>query len=112
LFDIFFDRPSQRLAVYGTLTPDGPNASELASLEGEWNEGSVQGVIEQRDGFLEFKWSTAAQVIAVKILSAGRLSERFVRLDRFEGPRYQRVLVPVIIDGKLSVCNIYQGKRK
>ena len=72
----------------------------------------MQGVIEQRDGFLEFKWSTAAEVIAVKILSAGRLSERFVRLDRFEGPRYQRVLVPVIIDRKVSVCNIYQGKRK
>ncbi len=56
LFDMFFDRPSQRLAVYGTLTPNGPNASELASLEGEWHEGSVQGVIEQRDGFLEFRW--------------------------------------------------------
>lgn len=112
LFDIFFDRPSQRLAVYGTLRPDGPNASEIASLEGERYEGSVPGVIEQQDGFLEFKWSTAAQAVAVKVISADRLSERFVSLDRFEGPRYQRVLVPVMIDGKLSVCNIYQGKRR
>jgi gamma-glutamylcyclotransferase (GGCT)/AIG2-like uncharacterized protein YtfP len=112
LFDIFFDAPSKRLAVYGTLAPDGPNASQLASLEGEWHEGTVQGVVENRNGFVDFKWSTAAQFIAVRILSAEGLSERFARLDRFEGPRYQRVLVPVTIDGTLTVCNIYQGKKR
>ena len=112
LFDSFFDRPSQRLAVYGTLTPDGPNASELAGLEGSWHEGTVHGEVEQRYGFLEFNWSTAAEVVPVKVLSAPRLSERFDRLDRFEGPRYRRILVPVRVDGNLSVCNIYQGRRR
>ena len=111
LFDIFFDRPSQRLAVYGTLTPDGPNASELAGLEGQWHEGTVHGEVGERDGFLEFNWSITAEVVSVKVLSASRLSERFDRLDRFEGPRYRRILVPALIDGKHSVCNIYQGKR-
>lgn len=112
LFDIFLDRPSLRLAVYGTLTPDGPNASVLAGLEGQWHEGTVQGVIEQRDGFLEFYWINVAEVIPIKVLSAFGLSERFARLDRFEGLRYRRILVPVEIDGDLFVCNIYQGSNK
>ena len=54
VFDILFDGPSQRLAVYGTLTPNGANASQLAGLNGQWYEGKVDGVVDQRDGFLEF----------------------------------------------------------
>jgi hypothetical protein len=109
-FDILFDRPSHRLAVYGTLVPDEPNASELAGLIGQWHEGQASGVIERRDGLLEFHWVITAEVVPVKVLWASQLEERFDRLDRFEGPRYQRSLVPVLIDGRRLVCNIYQGK--
>jgi gamma-glutamylcyclotransferase (GGCT)/AIG2-like uncharacterized protein YtfP len=112
VFEIVFDRPSQRLAVYGTLTPDGPNASKLADLEGQWHEGTVHGAVGERDGFQEFTWLTTTEVVRVKVLSASRLTERFDELDRFEGPRYQRILIPALIDGKLSVCNIYESNRQ
>ena len=110
-FDILFDNPSRRLAVYGTLVPDGPNASVLAGMKGQWHEGKVNGVIEHRDGFLEFHWELTAEAVSVKVLSTSQLAKQFDQLDRFEGPRYQRKLVPVLIDEKKYVCNIYQGIR-
>lgn len=111
LFDILFDRPSHRLAVYGTLLPDRPNGSELAGLDGQWHTGQVNGTLDKRDGFLEFHWRLGASALTMKVLVASDLAMWFQRLDRFEGPRYQRSLVPVLIDGRTCVCNIYQGKR-
>ncbi|MGA7496308.1 MAG: hypothetical protein WBX00_06215 [Isosphaeraceae bacterium] len=112
VFDILFGWPSQRLAVYGTLTPDSANASQLEGLDGQWHEGAVTGIVEERDGFLVFHWTLKAKSIPVKVLSASKLDAQFDRLDRFEGPHYQRILVPILADGKISVCNIYEGRRR
>ena len=110
VFDILFERPSQRLAVYGTLAPDKANASQLEGLEGHWDEGNVSGTIIENDGFLEFYWTLNPTKIAVKVFSADELASQLDRLDRFEGPRYQRILVPIFTNGTTSVCQIYQGK--
>ncbi len=112
VFDILFDGPSQRLAVYGSLAPDGANTSQLAGLYGLWHEGTAKGVIEERDGFLEFQWMLRGRAVPVKVLSAPRLETQLDRLDRFEGPRYRRILVPILADGRTLVCNIYEGKRR
>jgi len=111
VFDVLFERPSHRLAVYGSLAPDGANASQLAGLDGQWHDGKVKGVIEEEDGFLEFRWMLKAKAGPVKVFSSCDLANQFDRLDRFEGRRYRRILVPVECDGKVCVCNIYQGKR-
>lgn len=110
VFNIFLDRPSQRLAVYGTLTPEQPNAQELSGLEGEWHEATVRGTMQKRDGFQEFVWSLPGEDISVKVLSCPELNQRFNRLDQFEGPRYSRILVPAMIDGTVCVSNIYQAR--
>ena len=109
LFDFLFGRPSHHLAVYGTLVPNAPNAQELSGLEGEWHEGEVNGVIQKRDGFAEFSWSLSREPVPVRVLSCPGLRDRFGRLDRFEGPRYRRILVPVLIDGIARISNIYEG---
>jgi hypothetical protein len=111
VFDILFEKPSHRLAVYGSLAPDGANASQLAGLDGKWNEGKVKGVTEQKDGFLEFRWLLRARAVPVNVFRSRDLPSHFARLDRFEGRRYERILVPVECAGKVCVCNIYQGKR-
>ena len=72
----------------------------------------MKGVVEERDGLLGFQWLSDAKQVSVKVLSASELVSQFERLDRFEGPRYQRSLVPVQINEELSICNIYEGKRK
>lgn len=91
VFDILFERPSKRLAVYGTLAPDKANASQLAGLDGHWDDGSVSGTINEKDGFLEFYWTLNPTQIAVRVFSADELGSQMERLDRFEGPRYQRI---------------------
>jgi hypothetical protein len=111
VFDILFDRPSHRLAVYGSLAPGGANQDQLAGLDGQWQDGAVKGVVEERDGFLEFHWRLKAKSVPVKVLSTSKVNAQFVRLDRFEGPRYHRILVPIVVDEKTAVCNIYEGKR-
>ena len=111
-FDAVFDQPSQRLAVYGSLRPGGSNAAQMSGIEGDWRDGTVHGVVEQPGEYLEFTWDVAAPPVSVMVFSAPRLSEDFDRLDDFEGPDYQRTLVPVAIDGLIHVCNIYEGKRR
>ena len=54
-------------------------------------------------------WTLPGETVPVKILSCPQLEQRYDRLDRFEGPRYRRILVPVMIDGVVCVSNIYQG---
>jgi hypothetical protein len=111
-FDVLFDRPSGRLAVYGSLSPGAPNASKLDEVEGEWHQGVVHGLVQRRDGFLEFRWTLDGAEVPVRMISSSRLKAHFEQLDRFEGPRYERILVPVAMNGPLSVSNIYQGKNQ
>jgi gamma-glutamylcyclotransferase (GGCT)/AIG2-like uncharacterized protein YtfP len=111
-FDAVFDQPSHRLAVYGSLKPGGSNAHQLTGIEGDWHIGTVHGFVEQPEEYLEFTWDVSAPLVSVMVFSAPRLSEHFDRLDDFEGPAYQRTLVPVDIDGVIHVCNIYEGKRR
>lgn len=72
----------------------------------------MTGIIEEQDGFLEFHWTLRAKAIPVKVLSASKLEAQFDRLDRFEGPRYQRILVPILVNETTAVCNIYEGRRR
>ena len=111
-FDTVFDKPSRRLAVYGSLKPGGSNAAQLSGIEGHWLKGTVHGIVEQPGEYLEFTWDASAPQVSLMVFSAPRLSEYFDRLDDFEGSDYLRTLVPVEIDGMIDVCNIYEGKRR
>ena len=110
LFDILFERPSQRLAVYGTLAPGQPNASQLGGLDGEWCEGVVEGDIEERNGLPQFRWRLGGTQNAIRVFRSAQLCDHFARLDRFEGPEYWRILVPVVVDGRTFVMNIYEAQ--
>ena len=109
LFDILFDHPYRRLAVYGTLAPGKPNASVLADIDGQWLEGTVYGDVSEADGFPVYHWRRPGSSVPVKILDAPTLPDHFDRLDSFEGTRYRRILLPVEMQSGLSVCNIYAG---
>jgi len=111
-FDAVFDHPSHRLAVYGSLKPGFSNAAQLACIEGDWRDGTVHGIVVQPGKYLEFTWDVSAPPVSVMVFSSPRLNEHFNRLDEFEGPDYQRTLVPVAINGLIHVCNIYEGKQR
>lgn len=107
-FELLLDRPSHRLAVYGTLGPGEPNHSVLAGVSGIWQEGFVQGELSERDGFRAFRWKFGPGKVPVKLFAASDLSTHFPKLDRFEGPRYRRIFVPVETTAGTVVANIYE----
>src|ERR687897_236453 len=91
---------SHTLAVYGTLAPGQPNHHVLAPLGGEWTDGLIEGDLLPLGwgaelGYPGFRPRVGGDAVAVQVLIASSLATALPTLDRFEGPEYQRILVPV-----------------
>lgn len=91
---------SHRLAVYGTLAPGQPNHHIVAPLGGEWTDGLIEGDLVPVGwgaslGYPAFRPRVGGAAVAVQVLTAPLLATAWPTLDRFEGPEYQRILVPV-----------------
>ena len=101
--DVLF-RTSYTLAVYGTLAPGQPNHHVVAPLGGEWTDGLVEGDLLPVGwgaalGYPGFRPRARGAAVAVQVLTAPLLATAWPTLDRFEGPGYQRILVPVFSTG-------------
>ncbi len=88
------------LAVYGTLAPGQPNHHVLAPLGGEWTDGLIEGDLIPLGwgaalGYPGFRPRAGGDAVAVKVLTAPSLATAWPDLDRFEGPGYRRILVPI-----------------
>jgi gamma-glutamylcyclotransferase (GGCT)/AIG2-like uncharacterized protein YtfP len=93
-------RTSHTLAVYGTLAPGQPNHHVVAPLGGEWTDGLIEGDLLPVGwgaalGYPGFRPRVGGDAVAVQVLTAPLLATAWPTLDRFEGPGYQRILVPV-----------------
>jgi gamma-glutamylcyclotransferase (GGCT)/AIG2-like uncharacterized protein YtfP len=92
---------SHTLAVYGTLVPSGPNHHVVAPLGGEWTDGLIEGDLLPVGwgadlGYPGFRPRVGGDAVAVRVLTAPSLATAWPTLDRFEGPGYERILVPVL----------------
>ena len=90
----------QTLAVYGTLAPGRPNHHLVAPLGGEWTQGVIEGDLFPVGwgatlGYPAFRPRAGGPAVGVHVLKADALGAAWPRLDRFEGPGYRRILVPV-----------------
>lgn len=105
--------PSRRLAVYGSLAPGKENHHVVADLAGSWEEGFVRGVLHPEGwgatmGYPALRWDPGGERIAVHLLTSDDLPGAWPRLDRFEGPAYRRIWIPVERPGKEPVvANLY-----
>ena len=91
---------SHTLAVYGTLAPGRPNHHVVARLGGEWTDGLIEGDLLPLGwgaalGYPGFRPRVGGDAVAVRVLTAPSLATAWPALDRFEGPGYRRILVPV-----------------
>lgn len=109
-------RTSRTLAVYGTLAPGEPNHHIVAPLGGEWTHGVVEGELLSEGwavalGYRALRPRPGGAVVAVQVLLSPRLADAWPALDEFEGPEYQRILVPVFAPvGErrlITVANLY-----
>lgn len=102
-----------RLFVYGSLAPGGPNAHRLASLPGTWERATVRAVLRPRGWGAAMGFpglildSHAGQVHGFMFTSAG-LAAAWTSLDAFEGDGYRRVLAAVALaDGRTVQACVY-----
>ncbi len=113
-------RTSHTLAVYGTLAPGQPNHHVVAPLGGEWTGGLIEGDLLPVGwgaplGYPAFRPRIGGAAVAVQVLTAPMLATAWPTLDRFEGPEYRRILVPVFSPGLAgerrldTVANLYSA---
>ena len=105
-------RTSHTLAVYGTLAPGRPNHHVVAPLGGEWTDGLVEGDLSPVGwgatlGYPAFRPRPGGPAVAVQVLTSPALAAAWPALDRFEGPEYRRILVPVFTPGPADGRRLY-----
>jgi gamma-glutamylcyclotransferase (GGCT)/AIG2-like uncharacterized protein YtfP len=105
-------RTSHTLAVYGTLAPGQPNHHVVAPLGGEWTDGLVEGDLFPVGwgailGYPAFRPRAGGAAVAVKVLTSPLLATAWPDLDRFEGPEYQRILIPVFRSAPVGERQLY-----
>lgn len=98
----------ERLFVYGTLVPGGPNEHVLNSIGGTWEEASVNGYLKQQGwgaemGYPGIVLDNFGDEIKGYIFSSDMLDSRWNELDDFEGEEYKRILVKVKTKDKRTV---------
>ncbi len=94
------DDPLQRLVVYGSLAPGGPNHHHIAAISGRWRQGWVEGTLHQEgwgaaQGFPGIRLGEGRPRVCVHVLESAELSVHWCRLDMIEGKDYERIVVPV-----------------
>ena len=113
LLEGLLDYPERRLAAYGSLLPGEDNHHHVATLVGHWAEGTVEGTLfdrgwAERQGYPGFLPGGAGDRVVVGVFHSLALPGAWERLDRFEGPNYRRILMPVETESGRVVCNIYE----
>jgi gamma-glutamylcyclotransferase (GGCT)/AIG2-like uncharacterized protein YtfP len=100
------ERPSQKLAVYGTLSPGQQNYGMLRDLDGSWTPVRLNGLLDET-GLPTFSFSTQGSAVEAELLISAELAEHWSRLDEFEGSGYTRQLGLVWRQDFPRVANAY-----
>ena len=101
----------------------------MAGMEGTWRNAVLRGSLLDQgwgagEGFPGFRWDGSETPVAAQVFASADLPRHWQRLDEFEGPEYQRILVPVeflpqqaktglaadpeLENGEMEVCNVYE----
>ena len=99
---------TQRLFVYGTLVPGGPNEYVLSAIGGTWVEASVNGYLKQQGwgaemGYPGIVLDKTGDEIKGYIFCSDELDYHWDELDDFEGQEYKRILIKVKTKDKMAV---------
>jgi gamma-glutamylcyclotransferase (GGCT)/AIG2-like uncharacterized protein YtfP len=97
-----------KLATYGTLAPGRPNHHQLDGLRGHWLARQVSGMQVDAGwgaglGYPALVLDPDGSAIRVDVFESVDLPAHWSRLDAFEGPGYQRVVVRV----RTSIGEVY-----
>lgn len=95
LLERALDKPSFRIAVYGSLCGNGDNHAQICDL-GAPVMGRSEGVRTLVNQYPIFEWSIPGAIIPFEVYSSPKLTQdRWEELDAFEGDTYRRLLIPI-----------------
>ena len=109
--------PNDRLFVYGSLGPGGPNENVLEKIGGSWEPATVCGILRDEGwgaaiGYPGIELRETAELVAGHLFRSERLVDHWSELDRFEGPAYQREVTTVQLEhGRTTEAFIYALKK-
>lgn len=109
MLELISESPEERLIVYGSLAPGGPNNFMLARLEGTWIKCVIRGRMGKYRGFKVFKFDPDGDEHQAWLFSSPLLPRKFPDLDDYEGDEYRRILIPAVIDDQEILAYIYEG---
>ena len=97
----------RRRGPVATLAPGEVNHEVIANIDGSWRDCVVRGAIELTNGFERLHWDPSGEELKAKLFESPDLPDHWDRLDRFEGPDYRRLLIPVEIDRGMEIGYVY-----
>jgi len=101
------------LAVYGSLAPGEPNHWVVSRIAGEWVGGTVYGYVFDltwgpADGYQGFLPDPGGGRVELSVLLSPELDRKWREIDDFEGPGYERRILPIVLDdGREIDAHIY-----
>ncbi len=108
----------EKLFVYGTLGPGGPNEHILAGVGGSWLQATVTGTLQQKGwgaemGYPGIVLSKEGDEVEGFLFTSENLTSNWLELDEFEGEAYERVLTKVKLSDESFVdAYVYALKRE
>lgn len=103
----------QRLFIYGSLRPGGPNEHVLAEIGGEWEPAIIKGNLVERGwgasiGYPGIVIDESGDDVHGHIFSSSNLDAKWDYLDEFEGEEYERIVTSVTLrSGEQVQSHIY-----
>jgi gamma-glutamylcyclotransferase (GGCT)/AIG2-like uncharacterized protein YtfP len=103
----------ERLFIYGSLQPGGPNEHVLAGIPGQWQPAVVRGILVNAGwgaslGYPGLVLGECGQEVHGQIFTSTELGPKWAELDQLEGDEYVRTkLSAFLLDGKKVVAHAY-----
>ena len=94
----------ERLFIYGSLQPGGPNEHVMTAIGGEWEPDVIRGKLVEKGwgasiGYPGLMIDEGGTDIHGHVFSSANLSAKWEYLDGFEGEEYERVVTSVTLQG-------------
>ena len=107
----------ERLFIYGSLQPGGPNEHVMNAIGGEWQPATVKGRLVEKGwgaqiGYPGLVLDQNGSDIAGHVFSSANLSAKWPDLDTFEGAEYERTVARASLQsGERIPVHVYVLRR-
>ncbi len=103
----------ERLFIYGSLQPGGPNEHVLAAIGGKWEPAVIKGNLIEAGwgasmGYPGLVIDESGDDVHGHIFASSNLGAKWPFLDEFEGEEYERIVASVtLLSGEQVQAHVY-----